>query len=64
MAYPALLALIECALALVGYATLGPYLGLRYTAYTPGPVVGGAMACSARSSAGLDTPVQSWANSP
>jgi alkanesulfonate monooxygenase SsuD/methylene tetrahydromethanopterin reductase-like flavin-dependent oxidoreductase (luciferase family) len=33
-------------------------------AYTPGPVVGGWMACRACSSAGFDTPVQSWANSP
>jgi len=33
-------------------------------AYTPGPVVGGWMACRACSNAGFDTPVQSWANSP
>ena len=43
-------------------------LGFGFTGifcfYIPGPVVGAWRSCRACSSAGLDTPVQSWANSP
>jgi len=41
-AYPGLLAIIECALALAGYATLGPYLAMRH------PVRAGARLSSYR----------------
>jgi hypothetical protein len=41
LSYPGLLAIVECALALAGYAALGPYLALRHSfkaaTVRPGP---------------------------